>query len=496
MDIEALIRESRAESLIETLGFQTNTGRERMKQQLRFFTSDTKTLQRRQKTLTDLRQSIGVQRKELESCFMELGRLEPDLKVFFDRSDVESNSYQQILFSGWKATEIFDTVPFILFIVSYFKQYAVPFLAVMTPIFMIVLPYLALRFMYELPITVEAYMNLLLSTLGFQPGKPIQLKQAVQVFMTLLSVGQSIYQPIQNSYHIAHIDEDMIEKGYALERVAAILETLRGWMPPHLRPENSLEVWLSDPRKSFASSWDLPFRLRLALYTLGDIEVLFRLATCEDLQPVRFVHCQRPFVLVKKGLDPFLNRDTRVPYTFRTKQTHSLLTGPNRGGKSSVLRSLLLSVYMAQTFGYGFFEDTMILRPFTWIATGLRLEDRPGSASMFESEVDFAKTILQKNSGVGLVVFDELFHSTNPPDGERTASIFLKQLWKKTNVVSLVSTHVFSLVDHSEPSVQRLCVPAFRDLSGGLQFTYTLGPGICKESSVDMILQERGLLMT
>jgi DNA mismatch repair ATPase MutS len=148
---------------------------------------------------------------------------------------------------------------------------------------------------------------------------------------------------------------------------------------------------------------------------------------------------------------------------------------------------------MAQVFGYGFFEDTMILRPFTWIATGLRLEDRPGSASMFESEVDFAKTILQKTSGVGLVVFDELFHSTNPPDGERTASIFLQKLWTKTNVVSLVSTHVFSLVDRSEPSVQRLCVPAFRDLSGELQFTYTLGPGICKESSVDMILRERGL---
>jgi DNA mismatch repair ATPase MutS len=148
---------------------------------------------------------------------------------------------------------------------------------------------------------------------------------------------------------------------------------------------------------------------------------------------------------------------------------------------------------MAQVFGYGFFEDTMILRPFTWIATGLRLEDRPGSASMFESEVDFAKTILQKTSGVGLVVFDELFHSTNPPDGERTASIFLQKLWTKTNVVSLVSTHVFSLVDHSEQHVQRLCVPAFRDLSGELQFTYTLGPGICKESSVDMILRERGL---
>jgi DNA mismatch repair ATPase MutS len=149
---------------------------------------------------------------------------------------------------------------------------------------------------------------------------------------------------------------------------------------------------------------------------------------------------------------------------------------------------------MAQTFGFGFFTDTMILRPFTWIATGLKLEDRPGHASMFEAEVEFAKSILVKKSGIGLIVFDELFHSTNPPDGERTASIFLEKLWQKTNVVSLISTHVFSLVDSAKPEIQRLCVPAFKDLSGDLQFTYKLRPGICKESSVDMILKERGLL--
>lgn len=494
MDLEALIRESRAEGLLESLGFQTSIGRERMKYQLRLFTSDTKTLQRRQKVLDDFRQSIGVQKNELEAFFMELGRLEPELKVFFERSEVETNSYQQILFSGWKVTEIFDTIPFILLIVSYFKQFAVPFLAVMTPIFMIVLPYLALRFMYELPITVDAYLSLLFSTLGFQPDKPLQLKQMVQVFMTVLSLGQSIYQPIQNSYHVAHIDKDILQKGESIEKIATLLETIRDWMPPHIRPKNVLESWTGDLRKNFASSWDLPFRLRIALHTLGDIEVLFRLATCEDLQPVRFVICKRPFVLVKRGVDPFLNRNERVPYTFRTKKNHSLLTGPNRGGKSSVLRSLLLSVYMAQTFGYGFFENTMILKPFTWIATGLRLEDRPGSASMFESEVDFANSILRKNTGVGLVVFDELFHSTNPPDGERTASIFLEKLWSKPNMVSLISTHVFSLVDKSSPEIQRLCVPAFKDLSGTLQFTYTLGPGICKESSVDMILKERGLL--
>ena len=58
MDTEALIRESRAEGLIETLGFKTAVGKDCMKQQLRLFTSDTTTLQRRQKAINDLRVAI------------------------------------------------------------------------------------------------------------------------------------------------------------------------------------------------------------------------------------------------------------------------------------------------------------------------------------------------------------------------------------------------------------------------------------------------------
>jgi DNA mismatch repair ATPase MutS len=117
---------------------------------------------------------------------------------------------------------------------------------------------------------------------------------------------------------------------------------------------------------------------------------------------------------------------------------------------------------------------------------------------MFESEVEFSIKILQRAKDcptqIGFVLFDELFHSTNPPDGARTADLFLQKLWLTTNTASFISTHVFGLAKKAHKKIQRLCVPAHKKEDGSLLFTYTLQKGICEVSSVDEILKEKGLL--
>ena len=91
----------------------------------------------------------------------------------------------------------------------------------------------------------------------------------------------------------------------------------------------------------------------------------------------------------------------------------------------------------------------------------------------------------------GLLLYDELFHSTNPPDGTKTAKRFLDHLWLSSSILSVVSTHVFELVETSPNHVQRLCVPA--SLSDkGIRFSFTLVPGICRVSSVEQLYKKFG----
>jgi hypothetical protein len=488
MDTESLLRESRCESLLEPLGFQTEVGKAQFKKQLRMMTSNIGLLQRRQETI----QSFG--KEDLDPLFQEIKELEPDLEVFFKKTEVEKNSYEQLLFSSWKPLQILNTIPFLLLALSIFKQYIVPALAVSTPLFVIVMPYIFLKFWYNLPITIDQYAKILLQAFGLQSLDVRNPRTILQGSLTLFSVGQSIYQPIQNALHLQTIHKELMKKATSVQRFVILTQKLFKTVRNPLQ-----DIESEDIHRLFATFWDNPLRLRLALQHVGDCEVVYRLSKQTNLVPVRFLRGSKPSLHIEKGLDPFINSSKPFSLSLKGNHHHAILTGPNRGGKSSVLRSTLLNTVMAQTFGYAFCESGgyVELRPFDWIASGLRLEDRPGSSSLFESEVEFAIQILQranKEPGIGLVLFDELFHSTNPPDGARTADIFLQKLWKTKNTASFISTHVFDLAKKAHKKIQKLCVPAVQQEDGSLEFTYTLKEGICEVSSVDEILKEKGLL--
>jgi hypothetical protein len=490
MDVERSIQESQAELLLEPLGFQTQAGKESFRKQLRLISSNEGILRRRQQSILHMRE----QGKVLESTFEEIKTLEPLIDTFFHKTDVEKNSYEQLFFS-WKPLSVLNTIPFSLLLLSYFKLYMVPIMALLMPLAMLILPYFYLVHWYNLPITVEQYIEIAMSMFGLQQFSFQNPKVMVQATITIFSIAQSIYQPIQNALHLGKIHANLMEKGEAVSRLLQLTKQMFEVIPESQRP--TLDLFLAqDTHQQFVEAWESPYQLRLLLQMIGDMEVIYRLSQNTTLQPVHFI-TSKPCLQIKDGVDPFL--ENPIPYTLEfTQHTHAILTGPNRGGKSSVLRSTLLNVVMAQTFGFSFTHGFMKLRPFDWIATGLKLEDRPGAKSMFESEVEFATQILQlskQSDKVGFVLFDELFHSTNPPDGARTANIFLQKLWKQANVVSFISTHVFDLAKKAHKGIQKLCVPAHKGEDGDLRFSYTLQEGICEVSSVDLILQEKGLLV-
>lgn len=500
METESLIRESRADDLEGVLGFTTESGKAQFRKQVRQRTANVGLLTRRQATILRVRSSLTEESKDqLDTLFQEVKSLEPDLKVFFEKTDVEKESYEQLLFSGWPSLQVLNTIPLVLLGLSLFKLYVVPALALFTPLFLVLMPYVVLTYWYHLSIPPEKYLKLLMSVLGIQQIDLSNPRTILQGGLTLFSLGNSIYQPIQSALHLQVLQKELLKRAGVATTLVQRLSDLRHLIPSPL--SDPLEgLPLDDPHRLFAALWDSPVRLRLAFQAIGDYEVVYRLATSKELNPVQWVSGSSPCLEIQKGKDPFLS--SAIPFTLSlSKQSHhAILTGPNRGGKSSVLRTTLLTVVLAQSFGLAFCEDSgsVLLRPFDWIATGLKLEDRPGSLSMFESEVEFALQILKSAKAtpdkVGFVLFDELFHSTNPPDGARTADLFLQKLWMQTNVASFISTHVFDLAKKAHFKIQKLCVPATEHPDGSLQFHYTLKDGICEVSSVDLILKEKGLL--
>lgn len=177
-----------------------------------------------------------------------------------------------------------------------------------------------------------------------------------------------------------------------------------------------------------------------------------------------------------------------------------LLSGPNMGGKSTLLRQTCLIAILAQ-IGCFVPAEECILTPFDRIFTRLGASDRIllGQSTFF---VELAETAaaLRGATRRSLCIFDELGRGTSTFDGTAIASATVKHLMEKNRCLSLFATHYHSLLEDwkDQPSVRLGHMECFVEdeksayesnddddgdkKSDNITFLYTLGEGSCPQS--------------
>ena len=446
----------------------------------------------RQVPIIKLRSEIRNQSKDtklVNELFSEVAGLESTIAGFSEKPEEwEAESSAQLLFTEeW--SKPLNQVPLLLPALSVFKIYLVPFFAVFIPLIAWILPYVIVRFFFGIPLTIDGYLNMFVGMwLGGKTWASLdfwgQMRILFQTTWTAFGVIQGIMQPVQQAIHLHSIAQSILERGELFRNFAQKTRKLFdvfGVKSVHM------DNWpLEEPRQLYAYVRDHPQDIQWILNQLAELEVQWRIASSADLCFVKIV--RKGALKFKDFFDPSIAADKRVTSSFESAG-HSILTGPNKGGKSSVLRGLFINVWLAQTYGVAFAAAAELV-PFRWIRSGLRLADLPGSQSLFERELSFATEVLRQK-GTGFLVYDECFHSTNPPDGEKTAALFLKNLWERKNIISIVSTHVFTLVEGAPRKIQKLCVPA-QNTEFGIEYSFSLAPGLCTLSSVEELYVKFG----
>ncbi|XP_056424047.1 DNA mismatch repair protein Msh6 isoform X3 [Hyla sarda] len=134
-----------------------------------------------------------------------------------------------------------------------------------------------------------------------------------------------------------------------------------------------------------------------------------------------------------------------------------LVTGPNMGGKSTLLRQAGLMVVMAQ-LGCYVPAEVCKLTPVDRVFTRLGASDRiMAGESTFFVELSETSSILQHATEHSLVLLDELGRGTATFDGTAIASAVVKELSERIKCRTLFSTHYHSLVeDYSHTTAVRL----------------------------------------
>jgi len=484
------LSDSELHNHLDSFNFPLEAGKDECWKQLQEnFTSSQKQLEKRQHAILTLRNSSNT----LESLYKTVSSLKQSETILKEHkiSETATAAEGQIFFQGDNYKPL-NFIPFLLTILVFCKLWIFPILGLLTPVLLLISPYILLQTMFNVHITWEVYLQMMKQLIfGIQGNDPWTLKHAAQALWTVVGLGQGIVQPFITSYHTAKLDATIVKKGEALLHVHSELQGIHT-MLQEMGIHSSLQLpeIPSDVREVVAWMNAEPLGMKTIWTLLGRYTVLITIAHDKSWAPVEWSlrsKAQRSLVL-KDLSDLAISTDRAVCSTVELKG-HCLLTGPNRGGKSSSLRAILQQVLLGQTFGFTRYA-TGSWAPYRNVLSRLKSHDTSGKESLFEMEVRNASRMLKKANGHSLVLIDELFHSTNPPDAETSAKVFLKRLWTMP-IQSIISTHIFSLCEAPPPNIQTLCCPA---LDGEkIQYSYSLQMGVCRVSSVKEVLREAGL---
>ncbi|XP_067901328.1 DNA mismatch repair protein Msh6 [Heterodontus francisci] len=176
----------------------------------------------------------------------------------------------------------------------------------------------------------------------------------------------------------------------------------------------------------------------------------------EDAQPFLELTGSRHPCVLKTFFGDFIPNDVLIGCqdTEDLEDGHSnnqasclLVTGPNMGGKSTLMRQVGLLVVLAQLGCYVPAESCKF-NPVDRVFTRLGASDRIMSGeSTFFVELSETSSILQHATQHSLVLLDELGRGTATYDGTAIASAVVKELAENIKCRTLFSTHYHSLVE-------------------------------------------------
>lgn len=499
------------ESVVDTdtfaqwIGLQTTASKTCLTKQLTNWTDDAQRLLLLSKRFHRFKEAFARDPKFYGQCheiFQEIAEIEQKLQHLLQtESALERESYSEILFFR-PLLQPLNFIPFLLTLWATLRVYILPGLSFMIPFLTFLAPYIVLKFAFKVPITFHNYMNMLHSmvsgdfTQPLAPGAaaPASLSiaptQLVKKFgIVIVTIVQGLIQPYWTYKHLKSIDSIVLEHGALVLRFRELYERLQRVLDAHGFSffKCPLPPMGAEREATARAILESPY-FKMAFKYVGSLEVVMSLANKKEAQAVRWVRGPRPMYRIQNTFD------FQVPDAVRKTvsasldmRPHALLTGPNKGGKSTVLRALSLSALLAHTYGCALGRATMT--PFHTMFVCLKPDDLPGSKSRFEREMEFTAGTLRQDKPI-LLFIDELYHSTNPPDALRSCTMYCDKLWKKSNIVSVISTHLFELVETAPTTIQRLCCPATLDEQGQIHFEYDLTQGICKVSSVDELIKK------
>lgn len=237
---------------------------------------------------------------------------------------------------------------------------------------------------------------------------------------------------------------------------------------------------------------------------VGKLDVLLSNSKLLDVgysSPIVDYTYTEPYIGAKSIWHPMLDYETQTKNSLSlglTTNRTMIITGPNKAGKSTFMRSLILTIYFSQVLGVVCAEE-FYFTPFTKIFTYLNVPDSIGKESLFEAELErcyvYHNSVMESmTTGDKIIGFiDELFTGTNYLEGMSGSYAIIKKISEIPTSMTILTTHYHEICDISNITYNKFCaIENTQNTTPKYTFTYKIEQGISDQCIALHLLQEKG----
>jgi DNA mismatch repair protein MutS len=215
-----------------------------------------------------------------------------------------------------------------------------------------------------------------------------------------------------------------------------------------------------------------------------------------------FEQSNSPFIHAKQFWNPLVSEEKNVLNSLALGTAghapHAIITGPNAGGKSTVMRSYVIAAIIAQSLTIAPCTE-LHLTPFSRIATYFNIvDDTAAGNSHFKAGVLRARELVRAATTLPagkwcLMAIDELFNGTDPVKGEIAAYSLVKMIGEYKNTICATTTHFPKIATlGNSPLFENYKVSTSTNEAGKMEYSYFIEPGVSDQIVTFDILKEHG----
>lgn len=445
---------------------------------------------------------------------------EGDTLWFWNNQDDNINSlYEIIYFTIPMIDKYLNKNEFILNVSNIYKIFISPSTTIFIPIISFILPYILLLLFYK-SISFKTFIKLIYTGLtssfslvqyiipnygglaryisillagiwgllyiqsGYNSVRlAMDTHKIINILHKKMNIIYDIYKKVKKLYKI-------INKKLTLD--SKIMDELKYFDELFRSYNNKIQIFNNKGRilSVYRKFLDKKESLINILKYLGELDALCSLVKLYNTNNYCFAKYSKvtyPLIYIKDLWHPYLDKNAITNNVkLDMNNRNMLITGPNKAGKSTYIKSMAIAVLFSQSLGIVSASKCHI-KPFKIINTYLHIPDMIGYESLFEAEMQRAAdhiSLLKRNIGTSFIIMDEIFTSTNYVEGYSAAYAVIKKLTKYSQSNSIITTHFTGLNEIENETngvIKNYMFTINRDKDGNIEYVYKLRRGYSKQ---------------